>query len=214
MACHDRPDYSRFTTRAALYDALEHEIRDVVASETDPVANMANAASAIYHALNAAPERGRANWAGFYVVRSRVASSAPRGTAAGALRIEGADGAPSEFGDSAEPTLVLGPFMGKTAVTRIPFSKGVCGAAARGAASIVVPDVHAFPGHIACDEASQSEVVVPLFCRHGTLRAVIDIDSPVRGNFSQEDAAGLERVRVPAALAQQRLPDPEIAPPP
>ncbi len=91
-----------------------------------------------------------------------------------------------------EGQLVLGPFQGKPACIRIDFGKGVCGNAAAGDAAILVPDVHAFPGHIACDAASRSEIVVPVH-HAGRLTAVLDIDSPLRGRFTREDQEGLER---------------------
>ncbi|WEW97185.1 GAF domain-containing protein [Pseudomonas nitroreducens] len=89
--------------------------------------------------------------------------------------------------------LVLGPFQGKVACVRIPFSKGVCGAAARTRETQRVEDVHAFPGHIACDSASNSELVVPLV-KDGRLIGVLDLDSPKVGRFSEEDQAGIERL--------------------
>lgn len=89
--------------------------------------------------------------------------------------------------------LVLGPFQGKVACVRIPFSKGVCGAAAATRATQRVEDVHAFPGHIACDSASNSELVVPLV-KGGRLIGVLDLDSPSVGRFSAEDQAGIERL--------------------
>jgi GAF domain-containing protein len=89
--------------------------------------------------------------------------------------------------------LVLGPFQGKVACVRIPMGRGVCGTAARDRQTIVVPDVNAFPGHIACDAASRSEIVVPL-TRGERLLGVLDIDSPSLDRFDAEDAAGLERV--------------------
>jgi GAF domain-containing protein len=89
--------------------------------------------------------------------------------------------------------LVLGPFQGKPACTRIELGKGVCGAAAQSRETVVVPDVNAFSGHIACDRASQSEIVVPLLS-DGRLVGVLDIDSPVKNRFSDEDRAGCERL--------------------
>jgi L-methionine (R)-S-oxide reductase len=103
------------------------------------------------------------NWAGFYLVEPR-------------------------HGD-----LLLGPFQGKPACVRIPIGRGVCGTAAARRETVVVPDVHAFPGHIACDSASNSEIVVPVV-RADRLIGVLDLDSPVRGRFDDEDAAGLERL--------------------
>jgi GAF domain-containing protein len=89
--------------------------------------------------------------------------------------------------------LVLGPFQGKPACVRIPWGSGVCGAAAVRGASIVVPDVDAFPGHIACDTASRSELVVPLVVA-GRVVGVFDLDSPQPGRFDDEDRAGVERL--------------------
>lgn len=87
--------------------------------------------------------------------------------------------------------LVLGPFQGKAACIRIPLGQGVCGTAAASGETQLVPDVHAFPGHIACDAASASELVVPVM-RDGQVIAVIDLDSPVLNRFDAEDAAGIE----------------------
>lgn len=115
------------------------------------------------------------NWAGFYRV------------------------APTKRGGVEE--LVLGPFVGRPACIRIPFGKGVCGAAAQSRATQLVADVHAFPGHIACDAASQSELVVPVL-RDGAVVAVIDLDSPSPARFTAEDAAGVEAL---AALLSARI---------
>ena len=108
------------------------------------------------------------NWAGFYLVDSDT----------------GSDGV-SE--------LRLGPFQGNVACVRIPFGKGVCGTAAAEEKSQLVEDVHKFPGHIACDAASNSEVVVPLKVK-GSVVGVLDIDSPTRGRFGEEELLGLEVV--------------------
>ncbi|WP_188055871.1 GAF domain-containing protein [Sphingosinithalassobacter sp. CS137] len=87
--------------------------------------------------------------------------------------------------------LVLGPFQGKAACIRIPFGKGVCGTAAATEATQIVADVHAFPGHIACDADSRSELVVPIV-HQGTLLGVLDLDSPIPDRFDAGDAAGCE----------------------
>lgn len=87
--------------------------------------------------------------------------------------------------------LVLGPFQGKPACVRIALGKGVCGTAAAARRTVVVPDVHAFPGHIACDSASESEVVVPVV-KAGRLLGVLDLDSPRPARFGEDDAKGLE----------------------
>ena len=89
--------------------------------------------------------------------------------------------------------LVLGPFQGKPACVRIPVGKGVCGTAVERAASVLVEDVHAFPGHIACDAASRSELVVPLI-RDGVVLGVLDLDSPRPGRFDGADRQGCERL--------------------
>ena len=89
------------------------------------------------------------------------------------------------------PGLVLGPFQGKVACVRIAVGRGVCGTAVERKSSIVVPDVNAFPGHIACDSASRSEVVVPLI-KNGRVLGVLDLDSPSPGRFTVEDQAGFE----------------------
>src|ERR1700722_6915665 len=91
--------------------------------------------------------------------------------------------------------LVLGPFQGKVACVRIAVGQGVCGAAAERRETVIVQDVHAFPGHIACDAASRSEIVVPLI-QQGQLLGVLDLDSPQLARFDQEDGVGLN-----AALA-------------
>ncbi|WP_395682988.1 GAF domain-containing protein [Inquilinus sp.] len=90
-----------------------------------------------------------------------------------------------------EEELVLGPFQGKPACIRIPLGRGVCGTAAERRESVLVEDVHAFPGHIACDAASRSELVVPLL-RDGKVLGVLDLDSPLPGRFDAEDQAGIE----------------------
>ena len=87
--------------------------------------------------------------------------------------------------------LVLGPFQGKTACIEIPFGRGVCGTAAAKDETQLVTDVHEFPGHIACDSASNSEIVIPLH-KDGAVAAVLDIDSPTTGRFTEADKAGLE----------------------
>lgn len=100
-----------------------------------------------------------------------------------------------------EGELVLGPFVGRPACIRIAFGKGVCGTAAAEARSVLVPDVHAFPGHIACDAASRSELVVPIV-RDGVVRAIIDLDSPLPARFGEQDRHGIERV---AAILAERI---------
>ena len=90
--------------------------------------------------------------------------------------------------------LRIGPYQGPLGCLEIPFDRGVCGVAARERRSQLVPDVHAFPGHIACDAAARSEVVVPVVSPAGELVAVLDLDSHERAAFTEEDVAGLEKI--------------------
>lgn len=89
--------------------------------------------------------------------------------------------------------LILGPFQGKPACIEIPMGKGVCGTAAKEDRTVLVPDVHKFPGHIACDSASNSEIVIPLYDNNKNLLGVLDIDSPLFDRFTKEDKKGLEK---------------------
>jgi L-methionine (R)-S-oxide reductase len=140
--------------KAEQYAQLLQQARALMAGESDRVANAANLASLVYHAL---PDL---NWVGFY------------------------------FFDGVE--LVVGPFQGLPACVRIPLDKGVCGAAASTRQTQRIDDVHAFPGHIACDSASNSELVVPLVAADGSLIGVFDLDSPKHARFDGDDQAGLE----------------------
>ncbi|KAA5613302.1 GAF domain-containing protein [Rhodovastum atsumiense] len=136
-------------------DDLLSDLSGLFAGETDPIANAANAAAAIWQHV---PD---INWAGFYFLKGE--------------------------------DLVLGPFQGRPACVRIPLGRGVCGTAARRRATVVVPDVHAFPGHIACDAASRSEIVVPLL-RADALLGVLDIDSPRPDRFGEAERLLFEAV--------------------
>ncbi len=107
------------------------------------------------------------NWAGFYFV------------------------GPARKAGAAEE-LVLGPFQGRPACIRLPYNRGVCGTAWATNQTLVVADVHTFPGHIACDSASESEIVVPLRDQQGRVVGVLDLDSPRKDRFTQEDRLGLE----------------------
>lgn len=97
--------------------------------------------------------------------------------------------------DPLKPTeLVVGPYQGTLGCLRIPFGRGVCGACAQKGETIIVKDVHEFPGHIACDSRSNSEIVVPVFDKDGKLVAVLDVDSTELASFDEDDKAGLERI--------------------
>lgn len=147
------PDTAQVMPKTELYGRLVAQLENFLEGERNFIANAANTASLIYHAL---PE---VSWAGFYL----------------------ADGG----------ELVVGPFQGKPACTRIAFGKGVCGTAAAEGRTTVVENVHEFPGHIACDTASNSEIVVPIIDQ-GRLIGVLDLDSPRLARFDAGDRAGLE----------------------
>ena len=155
-----------------LYRQLGDAAAALVEGETDAIANMANVAALLAEFL---PDL---NWSGFY----RAART-------------GTGGKPAE-------ELVLGPFIGRPACIRIPFGQGVCGAAAATGRTQLVPDVHAFPGHIACDAHTRSELVVPIIL-HGRVSAVLDLDSPLEARFDEEDARGIEALvaRIGPSLA-------------
>jgi len=148
-------DRSESTSKTDLYDQLAAHLSSLLAGERDLIANAANFAALIFHAL---PDL---NWAGFYFLK--------------------------------DDELVLGPFQGRPACVRIGIGKGVCGTAASTRATTIVPNVHEFPGHIACDSASNSEIVVPLI-KGDQLIGVLDLDSPIDGRFDNEDGNGLNRL--------------------
>jgi len=143
-----------FASKREHYAELASQARGLLAGERDLVANAANFAALVFHAL------ADLNWAGFYLYD----------------------------GDE----LVVGPFQGKPACIRIPLGRGVCGTAAQTRRTQVVRDVHAFDGHIACDAASQSEIVVPLVKADGSLLGVWDVDSPLVARFDDDDRTGME----------------------
>ena len=142
-------------SKAEMYSNLAAQLRSLLEGERDFIANAANVASLLYHAL---PDL---NWAGFYLLK--------------------------------EGELVLGPFQGKPACVRIAMGKGVCGTAAQHRQTILVDNVHEFPGHIACDSESNSEIVVPLI-KDQQLIGVLDLDSPSFARFDDADARGLNEL--------------------
>ena len=145
------------------YPLLARQVASILEDERDLTANAAQFSAFIYDTI------ADLNWAGFYLVRP--------------AKKAGADGDAKE--------LLVGPFQGKVACARIPFGRGVCGTAAAERRTILVPDVHAFPGHIACDSASNAEIVIPVI-KNGELFGIFDIDSPSLNRFSEEDQQGLE----------------------
>ena len=176
------------------YGLLAKQIVSLAEVDAHWLPVLSNAAALLWDALD------DINWAGFYLVDpvtvsgaepSTEPSAAPGAEPDAALGAEPGE-APSDH-ELRAPELRLGPFQGKVACVRIPFGRGVCGTAAATKTSQLVEDVHQFPGHIACDFASNSEVVVPIV-KDNQVVGVLDIDSPSVARFTQEDLAGLEQV--------------------
>ena len=168
------------------YGLLAKQIVSLAEVDAHWLPVLSNAAALLWDALD------DINWAGFYLVDPATVSGAELDAGSGVEPdvVPGAD--PSDH-EPRTPELRLGPFQGKVACVRIPFGRGVCGTAAATKTSQLVEDVHQFPGHIACDSASNSEVVVPIF-KDNQVVGVLDIDSPNVARFTQEDLAGLEQV--------------------
>jgi L-methionine (R)-S-oxide reductase len=140
--------------KKTLYSEIHRALQAVLTGESDPIADLANAAALLFWSLPAI------NWAGFYLLK--------------------------------EQELVLGPFQGKIACVRIKLGQGVCGNAAEQRQTLVVPNVHEFPGHIACDSASNSEIVVPII-KNDAIIGVLDIDSPEFARFDDNDKTELQK---------------------
>ena len=176
------------------YGLLAKQIVSLAEVDAHWLPVLSNAAALLWDALD------DINWAGFYLIDPVTVSGAEPSTEPSA-----APGAEPDAGSGVEPgaapsdhepctpELRLGPFQGKVACVRIPFGRGVCGTAAETKTSQLVEDVHQFPGHIACDSASNSEVVVPIV-KDNQVVGVLDIDSPSVARFTQEDLTGLEQV--------------------
>ena len=176
------------------YGLLAKQIVSLAEIDAHWLPVLSNAAALLWDALD------DINWAGFYLVDPVTVTRAELGAAPGA-ELDAGSGVEPDAAPGAEPSdhepftpeLRLGPFQGKVACVRIPFGRGVCGTAAETKTSQLVEDVHQFPGHIACDSASNSEVVVPIV-KDNQVVGVLDIDSPSVARFTQEDLTGLEQV--------------------
>ncbi|KAI8089428.1 GAF domain-like protein [Halteromyces radiatus] len=149
-----------------FYKELAEQIQVITEDQSFWVTNLSNASSVIFHELNSLAyfQEKPINWAGFYITNPKN-----------------------------DQQLILGPFQGKVACTEIQFGKGVCGTAASTMQTQVIRDVHQFPGHIACDSASNSEIVVPLVV-DGRLVGVLDIDCQEKEGFDDTDRIGLEAI--------------------
>ena len=158
-------------TKRETYEALMPQIEALVSGETDLIANMANVSAVLHEAFGFW-------WTGFYRVTGKGLQVTGKG-----LQVTG----------KGLQELVLGPFQGPMACTRIPYGKGVCGTAWQRGETVIVPDVHAFAGHIACSSESNSEIVVPIW-QDGKVIAVLDIDSKDYNTFDETDKIYLEQI--------------------
>ena len=180
------------------YGLLAKQIVSLAEVDAHWLPVLSNAAALLWDALD------DVNWVGFYLVDPVTVTGVELGAGSGVEPDAGSSVEPDAAPDAAPgaapsthepctPELRLGPFQGKVACVRIPFGRGVCGTAAETKTSQLVEDVHQFPGHIACDSASNSEVVVPIV-KDNQVVGVLDIDSPSVARFTQEDLTGLEQV--------------------
>ena len=159
------------TDKKELYHLLEGQIRMMTESIPHLWANLANISAVLGSALT------DINWVGFYLIPKHLPEHFPL----------------EKMGDKKD-LLIVGPFQGLPACVEIKVGKGVCGTAVEKDATMLVKNVHEFPGHIACDCASNSEIVLPLHNANGDVVAVLDIDSPLLARFDEEDKAGLETI--------------------
>ena len=186
-------------TKRETYEALMPQIEALVSGETDLIANMANVAAVLHEAFGFW-------WTGFYRVTGeglQVTGEGLQVTGKGlqvtgeGLQVTGkglqVTGKGLQVTGKGLQELVLGPFQGPMACTRIPYGKGVCGTAWQRGETVIVPDVHAFAGHIACSSESNSEIVVPIW-QDGKVIAVLDIDSKDYNTFDETDKIYLEQI--------------------
>ena len=164
------------TNKKEVYENITLQLKGMFEDCTNVFPNLANAAALLNQ------EMENINWVGFYFLRNRNSGNGL-----------GMEYEIKEVGQQEESLLVLGPFQGKPACVEIRVGKGVCGTAAAKDEIMLVKDVHEFPGHIACDAASRSEIVLPIHA-DGKIVGVLDIDSPKLARFDEEDQAGLEAV--------------------
>lgn len=161
------------TQKENIYQEIIPQIKAITEGERDLIANMANISAVIKEAFNFW-------WVGFYLVKPTGDRMIPK------------ENIPES--NSMDAELVLGPFQGPLACTRIKYNHGVCGTTWKERKTIIVPDVEQFPGHIACSSLSRSEIVVPMFGLHGEVIAVLDIDSKDLETFDHIDAKYLEQI--------------------
>ncbi|CAE6497327.1 unnamed protein product [Rhizoctonia solani] len=167
------------TTKEKLWAHIHEQLGYLTADQRQWVSNLANASSLIYHSLASFPEFGTGdsavNWSGFYLASELFPSSKP---------------------DPSGPKLLLGPFCGRPAcqfIRALP-GKGVCADAYVNKSTVLVKDVDAHPGHIACDAGTRSEIVSPIFASDGRVVGVLDLDCLKEGGFEEVDRDGVERI--------------------
>ncbi|KAH8671307.1 GAF domain nucleotide-binding protein [Xylariales sp. PMI_506] len=171
MVHADASNFAAGVTKEDAYEQVLEQAEGLFFEQRNWVCNLSNAASLLWHAYKSLPApSSQVNWAGFYTLDPK---------------------------SGAKPQLILGPFQGKVACQTIAFSRGVCGAAAATAQTQLVPDVEQFPGHIACDGDSKSEIVVPIIVQEGgntKVVAIIDIDCAALNGFDEVDKKYLEQL--------------------
>ncbi|KAI1821381.1 GAF domain-like protein [Xylaria intraflava] len=177
MVHADASNFAAGVTKEEAYEQVLLQAQGLLDGQRNWVCNLANAASLLWHAYKSLPSpSSQVNWVGFYTLDPRQAGKSQ---------------------------LILGPFQGKVACQTIAFGRGVCGAAASSQTTQLVPDVEKFPGHIACDGDSRSEIVVPIVAGEGKSRkvvAIIDIDCADLNGFDEVDKRYLEQL---AALLER-----------
>ncbi|PYI05343.1 GAF domain nucleotide-binding protein [Aspergillus sclerotiicarbonarius CBS 121057] len=165
-------------SKSEVYTQVLDQARGLVFDQRNWVSNFSNVASLLWHAYAALPAPSSSvNWAGFYIRQDKFPSLNPTTTTS----------------EPKKPVLLLGPFQGRPACQEIRFGRGVCGTAAEKRETVVVPDVLNFPGHIACDASSRSEIVVPILYNGETV-AIIDVDCAEPDGFDDEDKKYLEEL--------------------
>nr|AHI85728.1 free methionine-(R)-sulfoxide reductase [Aspergillus nidulans] len=176
---HADSSYFGSGSKAEIYAQVIQQAKGLVTGQRNWVSNFSNVASLLWHAYAALPAPSSSvNWAGFYIRQDQFPSK---------------ETAESTEAARVKETLWLGPFQGRPACQEIRFGRGVCGAAAAKRETVVVPDVLEFPGHIACDASSRSEIVVPILAGGETV-AIIDIDCAEPSGFDDEDKEYLEEL--------------------
>ena len=164
------------SNKKEMYEEVVLQLRGLFEDCPYMLANFANASAVLNQAME------DINWVGFYFLRSKDSKEGLE-----------TDYGKKEAGQEEESLLVLGPFQGKPACVEIQIGKGICGTAVAKDEVMLVKDVHEFPGHIACDAASRSEIVLPIHAG-GKIVGVLDIDSPKLARFDEEDKSGLKVV--------------------